>query len=105
MNKSGVVEVGSSTRRRAGPNRGVAMTSISRINRRASLAVAAVPLLAGLAVLGAPAQAGAATVKAETAAARAASTAGSCSSKGGFINFSAFYHNSGRYHVFTSYAW
>jgi hypothetical protein len=73
-------------------------TSIKTINRRAGLAVAAVPLLAGLAVLAGPAHA-------DTATARAASTSGSCSSHGAFINFSAFYHNSSRYHVFTSYAW
>jgi hypothetical protein len=79
-------------------------TSIKTINRRTRLAVAAVPLLVGMAVLTGPAQA-ATPVQADHAGAMAASSNGSCSSKGAYINFSAFYHNSSRHHVFTSYAW
>ncbi|MFC4586278.1 hypothetical protein [Sphaerisporangium corydalis] len=78
-------------------------TSTGTIIRRTGVAVTA-GLLAGLVGMGMPA-AGAAALPGSAAALRASSSSGSCSKGGASINFSAYYHNSSRYHVFTSFAW
>jgi hypothetical protein len=69
----------------------------STIIRRTG-ATMAVGLLAGVLATGTPAQAG-------ELAARTSSTSGSCSKGGAYIDFDAHYHNSSRYHVFTSFSW